>query len=39
MYLLRTLDFNIERLPWEPKDIASRNLGIAKALTDKFGKY
>ena len=25
--------------PWEPKDMASRNLGIAKALTDKIGKY
>ena len=25
--------------PWEPKDMACRNLGIAKALTDKLGKY
>lgn len=25
--------------PWEPKEMASRNLGIAKALTEKIGKY
>ncbi len=25
--------------PWKPKDMACRNLGVAKALTDKLGKY
>jgi len=25
--------------PWEPIEMASRNLGIAKALTEKLGKY
>ncbi len=25
--------------PWEPKEMAIRNLGIAKALTDKLGVY
>jgi uroporphyrinogen-III decarboxylase len=25
--------------PWEPKEMASRNLGIAKALVDKLGVY
>jgi len=25
--------------PWEPKDMACRNLGIARALTEKLGSY
>ena len=25
--------------PWKPKSMACRNLGIAKALTEKFGQY
>jgi len=25
--------------PWEPFSMASRNLGIAKTLVEKFGKY
>ena len=25
--------------PWEPKEMASRNLGIARALVEKIGKY
>jgi uroporphyrinogen-III decarboxylase len=25
--------------PWEPVDVVSRNLGIAKALNDKMGRY
>jgi len=25
--------------PWEPLEMASRNLGLAKALTEKLGTY